>query len=194
MKKIILIGDSIRMGYEPTVRQELEGIADVWAPEVNGQHSVNLLLQFNEWVAKREPDILHINAGLWDLRNVMRGAAGNVVPVEAYRQNVARLLDLAKQHVKSKIIWATSTPVNIAHNLANHAATGHPGRSEGDVERYNAAATAVCREAGIEINDLYDFVQTHDPNAIRLPDGVHYTLEGYALLGRHVADLIRKHL
>lgn len=29
MKKIICIGDSIRMGYEPTVVTELEGWADV---------------------------------------------------------------------------------------------------------------------------------------------------------------------
>lgn len=194
MKKVVLIGDSIRMGYEPTVREQLAGMADVWAPEPNCQHTVNVLLNFNEWVALKKPDILHLAAGGWDVRNVLRGVPGNVVPLEAYRENIARLLALAKQFVKEKIIFATITPMDIAQNFAHHAATGHPGRTEGDIELYNAAATAECHKAGIEINDLYQFVEANNPAAIRLTDGVHYTPEGYALMGKHVAGLIRKHL
>ena len=33
MKKIVLIGDSIRMGYESTVRAEFQSVADVWAEQ-----------------------------------------------------------------------------------------------------------------------------------------------------------------
>jgi lysophospholipase L1-like esterase len=194
MKKIILIGDSIRMGYEPTVREQLAGVADVWAPEPNCQHTANLLLYFNEWVALKKPDILHMAAGGWDVRNVLRGVPGNVIPLEAYRANVARLLGLAKQFVKEKIIWATITPMNIKQNFDSHAPTGHPGRTEGDVELYNAAAVEECRTAGVEVNDLYAFVQANRPEVIRSKDGVHYTPEGSALMGRHVANLIRKHL
>ncbi|WP_257968099.1 hypothetical protein [Peribacillus deserti] len=35
MKKVLLLGDSIRMGYEPFVREALEGKAEVTAPEEN---------------------------------------------------------------------------------------------------------------------------------------------------------------
>jgi len=194
MKKITLIGDSIRMGYEPTVRKELEGVADVWAPESNCQHTVNVLLHFNEWVVLRKPDILHMGAGAWDVRNVLRGVPGNIVPLEAYRANVARLLGLAKRFVNEKVIWATITPMNIAQNFETHAPTGHPGRTEGDIELYNAAAVEECRAAGVEVNDLYAVVQANHPNVIRSKDGVHYTPEGSVVLGKQVANVIRKHL
>jgi len=194
MKKVILIGDSIRMGYEPTVRKELTGLADIWAPEPNCQHTVNVLLNFNEWVALKTPDILHIAAGGWDVRNVIRGEPGNVVPLEHYRDNVATLLKLAKRFTKEKVIWANITPIDIAQNFANHAATGHPGRTEGDIAQYNAAAEAECRTAGVEVNNLFKFVSDRDPFKLRLPDGVHYTDDGYAQLGRHVAGILRKYL
>ncbi len=194
MKKIVLIGDSIRMGYEPTVREELQGLADVWGPTDNCQHSVNVLLHFWNWVAGQNPDILHINAGGWDVRNVLRGEPGNVVPLEPYRQNVARLLQLAKRFTKQTVIWATITPMDMAQNFAHHTATGNPARTEGDIEAYNAVALEECRLAGVEVNDLYRFVMDHKPSEIRLPDGVHYSIPGYALLGRQVAGVLKKHL
>ena len=40
-KNVTLLGDSIRMGYEPTVRAELADVAEVWAPEGNCMHSVH---------------------------------------------------------------------------------------------------------------------------------------------------------
>jgi len=194
MKKVVLIGDSIRMGYQATVRKELDGLADVWSPEPNCQHTVNVLLNFTEWVVKNQPDILHIAAGGWDVRNVLRGVPGNIVPLKHYQENVARLLALSKQVAKDKVIWALITPMNIKQNFDHHAATGHPARTEGDIERYNAAAIEECHKAGVEINDLYHFVETHHPENIRDKDGVHYSEEGYALMGKHVAGIIKKYL
>ena len=67
MKKLILIGDSIRMGYQAAVIRELIGLADVWAPEQNGGNSANILKHLDEWVLRQSPDIVHINCGLHDL-------------------------------------------------------------------------------------------------------------------------------
>ena len=39
MKSVILIGDSIRLGYQGVVRQELAGTAQVWGPAENGRDS-----------------------------------------------------------------------------------------------------------------------------------------------------------
>ena len=33
---VVLIGDSIRMGYQPFVTEALAGEAEIWAPEENG--------------------------------------------------------------------------------------------------------------------------------------------------------------
>lgn len=191
MKRVCLIGDSIRMGYEPTVRKALADVAEVFAPTDNGQHTVNLLLNFYSWVQQKDPDVVHIAAGGWDVRNVIRGVPGNVVPLDHYRQNVARLLSLIKQYTRARTIWATITPMDLAANFASHAATGHPARSEGDIERYNAAAVEVCREQGVAVNDLYDFMKRRDPATLLCPDGVHLHDAGYELLGTVVAGKIR---
>ena len=44
MKAVILIGDSIRMGYQETVREQLGGRAGVWGPAENGGTSEYELL------------------------------------------------------------------------------------------------------------------------------------------------------
>ncbi|CAN5488938.1 SGNH/GDSL hydrolase family protein [soil metagenome] len=194
MKKIVLIGDSIRLGYAPTVRDELHSIAEVWAPEPNSQHSVNVILHFNEWVLKTAPDIVHMNAGLWDIRKVLPNDTANVVPLARYRENVALLLRLARENSKAKFIWATMTPIDQEQCITAHAAIGLIRRVATDVALYNAAAVEECRAAGVEVNDLHQFVLDHNPAAIRTADGVHYTPEGYALLGKQVAAVVRKHV
>lgn len=191
MKKVVLLGDSIRLGYESTVKKELAGLAEVWSPTDNGQHTLNLLLNFWSWVQQQQPDILHLNAGLWDVRNVLRGQPDNLVPLDQYRQNLQRLLQLAAQTTRARIIWATTTPVDIAHNMQHHAATGHPGRTEGDVERYNAAALEITTQLGIPVNDLHALVLREGKANMLCPDGVHMTDAGYTLLGHAVAEKIR---
>jgi hypothetical protein len=68
MKQIILIGDSIRMGYQPTVQQILADQAQVWGPVENGGNSHNVLTHLDAWVIQRQPDIVHLNCGLHDIK------------------------------------------------------------------------------------------------------------------------------
>ena len=195
MPTVLLLGDSIRIGYQDAVRRELEGVADVWAPAENGQHTVHELLNFWQWVAPRQPDVLHINAGLWDCRSLLPGDfSDRCVPLEHYRENVRRLLQLSQSQTRAKIIWATSTPINEARHHAQQDADGRPARRIADVELYNAAASEVATSLGIEINDLYSFVRQSDMVEMLSEDGVHFTTEGSAQLGRKVAEAIRAHL
>ena len=70
MKKIVLIGDSIRMGYDKYVRAALDGKAEVLFPEENSRFAEYVLRAVIDW--KREGkwgddvDVVHWNAGLWD--------------------------------------------------------------------------------------------------------------------------------
>ena len=57
---VVLIGDSIRMGYQPGVIDRLKGWADVWGPEQNCRHSIWALDHFQEWVVSHKPDILSL--------------------------------------------------------------------------------------------------------------------------------------
>jgi len=43
MKRAVLIGDSIRKGYQATVGTTLAGAAEVWGPDQNGGTSRNVL-------------------------------------------------------------------------------------------------------------------------------------------------------
>ena len=67
MKKVILIGDSIRGGYSEVVRWELAGAATVWSPDQSGGKSSDLLHNLQEWVLSKQPDVLHFGMVVNDL-------------------------------------------------------------------------------------------------------------------------------
>ena len=87
MKHIILLGDSIRLGYQDIVRVELAEWAEIWAPEENGRDSRNILAHLDDWVIARAPDLVHLNCGLHDLKREFN-ATINQVPLDEYAANV----------------------------------------------------------------------------------------------------------
>ncbi len=187
MKKIILIGDSIRMGYQEEVRRRLAGWADVWSPGENGGTSGNVLAHLDEWVISRSADAVHINCGLHDLKKEFNQDAA-AVPLSSYTENVRSILTRLNAETKATVVWALTTPVN---QKWHHKNKGFD-RFETDVVAYNAAASEICREVGVEVNDLYSVVMSAGPDRILLEDGVHFRPEGNALLGKCVAECIRR--
>jgi lysophospholipase L1-like esterase len=185
MKRIVLIGDSIRMGYQETVRAQLEGWADVWGPEQNGGTSKNVLNHLDEWVITRQPEVLHINCGLHDLRKEF-GQNTSAVPLDAYTDNVWTIMTRVKTETDAIVIWALTTPVN---QEWHHKRKGFD-RFEADVAAYNTAAADIAGELDIVVNDLFTTVTSAGRHNLLLPDGVHFKPEGYALLGKGVADQI----
>src|SRR5688572_10750333 len=68
LPKVLLIGDSIRMGYAPIVARKLAGKAIVVTLPANGGDSANVLRNLDEWVVGEKADIVHLNCGLHDLK------------------------------------------------------------------------------------------------------------------------------
>ncbi len=189
MKKVILIGDSIRMGYQETVRQALAGLAEVIYPAENGETSRNVLAHLDEWVLRQAPDVVHLNCGLHDLKREFD--SGSVaVPVDEYQANVRRILEEIKGRTGAAVIWATTTPVN----QARHRAAKTFDRFEPDVDRYNTAAGQAAAGLAVPVNDLAALVLATGRDRLLDEDGVHFTEEGYTLLGRAVAEKIRPYL
>jgi lysophospholipase L1-like esterase len=186
MKKLILIGDSIRMGYEATVRNELANVAEVASPQDNGGDSRNVLRHLNDWVLSQMPDAVHLNCGLHDLRREF-GSPDPQVPIEEYEANLREILQKLKQAAPGKVMWATTTPVN---GQRHHETKGFD-RWEQDVQAYNAAALRVAGELGIQINDLYRVVNEAGPDRLLTADGVHFEPQGSELLGKAVAAAIK---
>jgi len=187
MKAIVLIGDSIRMGYQEKVREQLADRATVWAPNEATGNSDNVRARLDEWVLSRHADVVHINCGLHDIKKPFdTGIAA--VPLSRYTENVRSILTRIQAETVATVIWAMTTPVNYEwHHRAKRA-----DRFEEDVIAYNAAALEICRELGVAVNDLFSLINSAGRDDLLLPDGVHFKPEGYALLGESVAAYIKK--
>ncbi len=201
MKHVILLGDSIRLGYRPRVEADLGDGWLIHSPQSNGGTTRRTLAHFEAWVAEPAravgPDglILHVNCGLHDLaykREDQDQAVADSpdVPPAEYRENVRALLERAINEVgieASRIIWATTTPV--VEQLHN---TQKPFlRRMADVLAYNRAATEEAAALGCRINDLHTVVEAAGGRSLMTDDGVHYTAAGSAHLGKAVAHAIR---
>ena len=189
MRRVVLIGDSIRIGYQAAVERELTGLAEVWGPSENGGTSENVLAHLDEWVIARRPDVVHLNCGLHDLK-IERGQDERAVPLPRYRANLETIFRRIRNETDAVIIWATTTPVNERW----HREKKDFDRLESDVAAYNQAAAEVANRMDTPIDDLYAVVMEHGRDTVLSPDGVHYSEAGYDLLGRAVAEAIRVQL
>lgn len=184
LPRVLLIGDSISIGYTPAVRKALDGVANVLRPPLNTGWTARGLDQFERIVGPRPWDVIHFNFGLHDLK-VMNGDFANPeyqVPLEAYEANLERLVAQLLPRTR-KLIWCTTTPV--PENSA--------GRIAADEIRYNAAAARVMAKHQIPIHDLHRHIISHLSEYQR-PANVHFNKEGYDFLGERVAESIRQAL
>lgn len=186
MPDIILIGDSIRMSYQQAVQQQLGARATLWWPETNGGSTTNVLANLEPWVLSRPCDLLHLNAGLHDLRTIDLDGRDAIVPIEVYQRNLRLMLRTIQTKTPAAIIFATTTPVIDARHQAKKTFT----RRNADVLAYNRVAVSICNELGVPVNDLHAFVAERGAERMIGADGVHFTPEAAAELGQRVAEVI----
>jgi len=183
-ERVVLIGDSIRMGYQAVVRQALADVATVWAPEENGFDSRNVLAHLDAWVFAQAPTVVHLNCGLHDVKRD-RDTQAIATPLPVYQDTVRQILERVLQGTEARVIWATITPVD----EAQHRRCKDFDRYTADVDAYNQAALEVVTALGVPVDDLSSVVAGDARCAQK--DGVHYTEDGYAVLGAAVARAIR---
>jgi len=186
--KVLIIGDSISMGYTPFVAELLEGAAEVVHNPGNGGDSSNVRAHLEQWLADSAPEIVHFNCGLHDVK-VAGDAPGNQVPLPAYRENLARIVQRLVQS-GALLVWANSTPVVERW----HTAQKGFDRYNRDIDACNAAAEEIVRAAGIEICDLHSVISAAGPEKVTSPDGVHFPEATYRMLAEVVVTCLRRHL
>jgi hypothetical protein len=59
MKKVVLIGDSIRMGYDKYIKDALNGTAEVFYPSENCRFAEYVLRYAHEWKKKGNFRLAH---------------------------------------------------------------------------------------------------------------------------------------
>ena len=187
---VVVLGDSIRLGYAPTVVEKLKGLAEVVSPAENGGDSANILKHLDEWVIIRNPAVVHFNAGLHDLRTDSK-TGEKQVGLEAYRANLAKIIERLEKETSARLIFATTTPVIDERVAARKGVL----RFEADVEAYNAAAREVLgKSAVLEVDDLHGLTLTMGVAEALTEDGVHFTAKGSKGLGEQVAKSISRAL
>jgi dienelactone hydrolase/lysophospholipase L1-like esterase len=190
LPKVVLIGDSIRMGYAPLVAERLKGKAVVVSHSVNGGDSANVLKNLGEWIIGEKPTLVHLNCGLHDLK-LDKQLKKHQVELAPYEVNLKDIVTRIRKETNAALVFASTTPI-LDERHAKHGA--HFDRFNADVERYNAVAQKVMRELGVTIHDLNWLVNKNNPAKMLLADGTHYTPEGNAILADAVADCALRQL
>lgn len=189
LPRVLLIGDSISIGYTVPVREMLQGKANVHRIPTNGGPTTRGLEKIDEWLGDGHWDVIHFNWGLHDLKYMDdRGRlvdpenGRQQVPIDEYEQNLRKLVARLKQ-TGAKLIWRSTTPVP----------EGATGRVVGDAARYNAVAAAIMQEHQIPIDDQYTFALSR-LKEIQRPANVHFTEEGSRQLARQAVKAIEQAL
>jgi acyl-CoA thioesterase-1 len=193
LPRVLLIGDSISIGYTLPVRELLKGKANVHRVVENGGPTTSGLKLMATWLtmggSDGQPskwDVIHFNFGLHDLKQLKQGPSGPVyeVPPDEYAKNLQLLVTQLKA-TGAKLIWASTTPVP--------AGPLRPMRSESDVVKYNQIAAGVMQQNGVPIDDLFTAILPQEAQ-VQKTNNVHFSPAGYQILAQHVADSIEKAL
>ncbi len=190
LPRILLIGDSISIGYTPFVQAHLKGRAIVEHNPGNAQHTGTGLAKLDEWIGEKDWDIIHFNWGLWDLcyrhpdselyghRDKVNGSLTHTV--DQYKVNLDSIVTRLKKLSDAKLIFVTTT----------YVPPEEAGRFTADPLRYNRAAFSVMEKHGVEVNDIYAYSrEVHREHGLG-PDDVHFTEAGYAALSRPLATYL----
>lgn len=196
--RVLLLGDSISLGYTPSVIDGLAREAEVLRPlNPNGrgyqncQGTNNGVARIEGWLEAlgADFDVVHFNFGLHDLKRVDpqtgKNSSDPTHPHQADPERYGRQLREITERLRAtgaRLIFASTTPVPPDPN--------GPHREPQDAIEYNAIAREVMGELDVPINDLYTFALER-LEAIQKPNDVHFTTEGSAVLGAEVVRAIR---
>lgn len=180
LPRVLLLGDSISMGYTLRVRTALQGRANVHRAPTNCGDTKKGLANLDAWLGTRQWDIIHFNFGLHDLKYLQPGV--QAVPPAVYEANLRRLVSRLHK-TGARLIWATTTPVQEKNK------PGQFPRVPADVVAYNAIAARLMREHGVATDDLYAAVVDRLPE-LQNPQDVHFNSRGSDVLARQVVAAI----
>jgi len=191
---VLIIGDSISIGYTPFVKKYFKGKALITHNPGNAEHTGTGLEKIDEWLGEEEWDIVQFNWGLWDLayRHRSAKAYGNrdklngtvTYSVDEYAANLDSLVAYIKSKTEAKLIFVTTT----------YVPSEEAGRFTSDVEKYNDAAKLVMKKHEVKVNDIYKkSIKIHKDYGKGSND-VHYSSKGYKKLSEAITSFLENEL
>ncbi|NQU42582.1 SGNH/GDSL hydrolase family protein [bacterium] len=185
LPRVLIIGDSISIGYTEPVRRRLAGKANVHRIPANGGHTGTGLERIEKWLGDKPWDVITFNWGLHDQTRLRDGEVDITAPNrhshEVYERNLEELAKRLKK-TGAKLVWVSTTPVP----------PDTKRRIPGEEIAYNQVAAQVMKRHGIPIVDLHTPAAAH-LQEWQLPEGnVHFNDKGSESLGKLVAKGIEK--
>jgi hypothetical protein len=188
LKKVLLLGNSIRISYQPAVKEMLSGIAEVVGPQDNCRYSLYTATLLDQWIEECGiPDIVHWNNGLWDAGHDPNRFPSQI-PIEMYCKNLEIIIKRL-QRLEAQIIWATTTPVGKEGNPLELFWSWQ----NNEISFYNSAATELMKKNEIPINNLHELVSS-DLFTYLGRDKLHLSERGIQVCAKAVTNLIRDYL
>jgi len=198
LPNVLIIGDSISIGYLPFVKELMKDKALVTRPynedgnPENCQGTTNGVKNIDRWIGDTKWDVIHFNFGLHDIKHVDPVTRENSkdpehphqADLKQYKKNLEVIVEKLKT-TGAKLVFATTTPYPDE--------VGGPLRDPGMPEKYNKAALKIMKKNGIAVNDLYDYVLPR-MEELQRPNNVHFTESGSRALAEQVAKVINDNL
>lgn len=179
LPRVLLMGDSISMGYTLPVREMLQGKANIHRIPANGGETQRGLNNLTRWLGGEPWDVIHFNFGIHDLKHIINGRwdieGDPVSSPEIYERNLRELVERL-QATGASLIWASTTPIP----------EGAPGVHAGREVELNRIAARIMQENDIPVNDLYAHMSRRLEDFQR-PRNVHFHEDGSRYLAEAVA-------
>jgi len=192
LPKVLIIGDSISIGYTPHVIDNLKGVAEVKRHKGNAGPTIRGVARIEEWLGKEEWDLIHFNWGLWDMYGWEYHKEDR--SPEAYGKRLESLVGRLKK-TEAKLIWATTTPACPAKEKTMERRFNQNIRISPELEhKYLDVGRGVMRKNGVEVNDLHAFMKPQLTKYAIAANDVHFIQLGNRKLGEQVAKAIESFL
>lgn len=187
---LLIIGDSISLGYTPYVQDGLRSWAivehshnpnlfDEGTDNADGAYNVGIYW-IQRWIKQRHYDVIHFNFGLHDLNC---GLVVKTASLDLYKANLEYIVSVLKT-TQAALIFATTTPVPPDDPcLNNHT-----------VDVYNAAAVEIMTRNHIQIDDLNAIMRPVDAIYRLSAHNHHFIAAGYMLLADQVIKSVSEPL
>ncbi len=186
LPNVLLIGNSISIGYTPFVQKILKDKANVYRIPENGGDTQKAVKKLDFWLGDKQWDVIHFNFGLHDMKRLIGNnldiKGKKVISEKDYVSNLEKIVAKLKNETNAKLIWATISVVP----------KGAKGRIKGEEVTYNEIALEVMKKNNIQIDDQYKLTLDHPED--QQPANVHFHEQGCERQAQQVVQEILQSL
>lgn len=194
MKRVLLLGDSIRMGYQGYVKEILKEECEViFNKEDNGRFIQYTYWQLNQMYRQyKHFDIVHFNTGYWDM-NIEPPCLEPLNTIPEYLYGLNKIIKYVKQS-NAVPVFATTVPIySVGSSMDNTGTEASITYKNEWVQDYNKAAKELMQKKKVTVNDLYSEMLL-GPKYFKCEDMLHLSNEGYMKCAESIANAIREFL